>query len=105
MKELIERLSRLTEHANANGHNRIHLPSRDVEAALEALKQSQWISVEERLPEEDGFYFVMVSIETSAGEREVYPESSWWNFQLKWCGDFAEGITHWKPISPPESKP
>ena len=64
--------------------------------AISALReQPRWISVEERLPEEDGFYLVYGPF--------IYRDTKWYdrkNFsQYFWKHD----VTHWMPLpEPPE---
>ena len=64
--------------------------------AISALReQPRWVSVEERLPEEDGFYLVYGPF--------IYRDTKWYdrrNFsQYFWKHD----VTHWMPLpEPPE---
>lgn len=61
----------------------------------EATKKVGWISVEERLPEEDGFYLVW--------GPTIYTDTKWYDqrslAQYLWKHD----VTHWMPLpKPPE---
>ena len=63
--------------------------------AISALReQPRWISVDERLPEKDGFYLVW-------GPPAIYTETKWYDqgtlAQYFWKRD----ITHWMPMPEP----
>lgn len=70
----------------------------ELESELQKLKseqQPEWISVEDRLPEEDGSYAVIYD-----GLKKVYV----YYFESKSQG-FNENITHWMPLpEPPKPK-
>lgn len=54
--------------------------------AIEALKETQWISVTDRLPEKPGYYMIYV--------EGFLPAISW--FDEKCWG--LRKVTHWKPL-------
>ena len=65
----------------------------------------EWISVEERLPEENGHYLVyevcahggMVSL----FEQHLNGRAIWYKYDSEY-GDFeVTGVTHWMPLPPP----
>ena len=72
----------------------------------EEVKQlREWISVEERLPEDN----VKVLILSSDGESMLIcyrnakmKEYIWWDTMFS---QSIENVTHWKPLPPPPSKP
>lgn len=59
-------------------------------------KQSEWISVEERLPEEDGYYLVY----TKYGYIEVERYKTWDDDDLDggYWWEFEGLVTHWMPL-------
>lgn len=69
-------------------------------------KQSEWISVEERLPQVTGKYICCVK--DKRGNTWTVPAD--WNLEMKmWFGEFGEiknMVTHWMPLPEPpkESK-
>ena len=73
-------------------------------------KQSEWISVEERLPEEGGTYLVVLK-EKHECEKEWNYHVDVASFTFEWdCifHDWDEGqgieITHWMPLPEPPKK-
>lgn len=68
--------------------------------AIEALQNSQWIPCSERLPEEDGRYFVTrydYVTESSFVDILWYEKHTWWNRRI--VGDFA--VKAWMPLPEP----
>tara|TARA_R110002020_G_scaffold457907_1_gene675008 strand:+ start:1296 stop:1580 length:285 start_codon:yes stop_codon:yes gene_type:complete len=66
----------------------------------EHASQDKWISVEERLPEEEGLYLVF----------RKNPEQGTYKYDIEWLKRTYEGelfwydylfITHWQPLTPP----
>jgi hypothetical protein len=79
----------------------VHAQS-ELDNAVAALKQAlpQWVSIEDRLPEEDGEYLVYVKWLNSLAEWVL--EQMLWNFEDgKWGEDEDVIITHWMPLPPP----
>ena len=67
--------------------------------------QQKWIPVSERLPEEDGEYFVSVRYKYVKGYESVCTEYGEWNdgswiYDPEYCGE-AEGIIAWMPLPEP----
>jgi Protein of unknown function (DUF551). len=65
-------------------------------AEIDRLKRGGWISVEERLPEKEGRYFVTDSKEVGEGvllDGKLYACDS--------APIFTEDITHWMPLPEP----
>lgn len=64
-------------------------------------KQSEWISVEERLPQVTGKYICCVK--DKRGNTWTVPAD--WNLEMKmWFGEFGEiksMVTHWMPLPEP----
>lgn len=58
------------------------------------LEKHRWISVEERLPEETGYYQVLRYHNPYPTTREYYKEEGWISRDV---------VTHWKPIILPEN--
>ncbi len=83
----------------------------DVQAALDlaisALSRDRWISVEERLPEENGFYLVKVeSPHIPVRAYEYKPDMGWDGNDRLWKGYdgsyvFDHFVTHWMPLPEP----
>jgi hypothetical protein len=101
MSELIERLKREAAFLDRSASMReAHLKDllRDCK---EALQQSQWVSVEDRLPES--------GIEVLTWGSHSHPSISYYStLDSKW-NDAADpawltGITHWMPLPTPPAK-
>ena len=77
-----------------------------LEVAIEALKQTQWIPCEERLPEEDGQYLITVKYVHVDGYEDIYAEhgdwadGKWDMFCFGHCGK-VESILAWMPLPKP----
>ena len=68
-------------------------------------KQSEWISVEERLPQVTGKY--ICGVKDKDGNTWTVPAD--WSLEMKrWFGEFGEiknTVTHWMPLpEPPKMK-
>lgn len=59
------------------------------------VKQSPWISVEERLPENDENNF-FINCRSNAVGTAYYKDGNWYS---SYSGEVIYGITHWLPIS------
>ena len=80
----------------------------DLEKQLQA---EQWVSVEDRLPEESGFYLLSLKTTISAGDftaayGHVSEDPLHAGF-YSWIGDYhrehlPKDVTHWKPITKPK---
>lgn len=72
-----------------------------------ALERDRWISVEERLPEENGYYLVKVcSPHIPVRAYEYKPDREWGGFDTLWKGYdgsyvFDHFVTHWMPLPEP----
>jgi hypothetical protein len=82
------------------------------EMAIEALKGNQWVSVEERLPEEDGRYLVVLR-KRKDGEETVetrimrFLDSAWKypHFVPEWLNnEIIQVVTHWMPLPEPPAQ-
>ena len=74
-------------------------------------KQSEWISVEDRLPEKQGRFLVYAQLPTHAGvllvnytpkykfgEKTLMGRAVWFSYDSEW-GDYEiKGVTHWMPL-------
>lgn len=68
---------------------------------IATLPSSQWISVEDRLPEEDGIYLVVLAHDRGHCIHQDVISFEWLN--RNWLGILEELITHWQPLAaPPE---
>lgn len=68
-------------------------------------KQSKWISVEERLP--DNYQEVLVYRGCHKGLMNVYTytcNNQWEDEYGYWNGTDSEGITHWMPLPMPPTE-
>jgi hypothetical protein len=78
----------------------------ELDKAVNALKQalSQWVSVKDDLPKDEGEYLVYVKWLNPLGEWVL--EQMLWDFENgKWGEDEDVIITHWMPLpAPPESE-
>lgn len=66
------------------------------------MKNNGWISVKERLPEEDVRVLIAVKRDrhpVSVGYRSDYPDRSWYDNIEEFAVE-AEDITHWMPLPP-----
>lgn len=60
--------------------------------------QPKWISVEERLPEEEGIYIVYIT----RIRGDTFIGTDYYDFSNHWCGEgWYDGrcVTHWMPFS------
>ena len=66
----------------------------ELEAELQQAREAErWIPVEERLPDEEGYYMARIMIEARFWRREAFysPGNGW---------DTGYTVTHWKVLSP-----
>lgn len=70
-------------------------------------KKSVWISVDERLPEESGYFLVYISRESEGFRVQAYyycEDDTWENGDTMASSEYY-GVTHWMPLpEPPETK-
>lgn len=63
-------------------------------------KQSEWISVEERLPEKSGYY--LICQKSSLWCEEIIQTARWnissQRFRGAQAGCFMDNVTHWMPL-------
>jgi hypothetical protein len=77
--------------------------------ALEGQKGSQWVSVEERLPTEDGRYLVVLHTKQDEEERVKttimrFLDGAWKypRYVPEWLNDeITQTVTHWMPLPEP----
>jgi len=67
-------------------------------AMEEYRNQSRWISVEERLPERNGYYFTWCAMPEEPGLIHYHKDTGWQN------GFYNEKVTHWQLLSKPEER-
>jgi hypothetical protein len=90
-KELVQLLSDMAEGDLAEGAEVVDHPAYIAAYRITQLRASPWISVEDRLPEEQGFYFSL----DDCGRGNV----DWFSGK-----DFEnEYLTHWMPIPPTQA--
>jgi hypothetical protein len=93
MNELIERIK--TYIPKGDGYNDQF--AHDLAEVVEALQQSQWVSVEDELPETDGAYLCRKR-DSQFTSYEVFIWASMWRTI------YRHGITHWMPLPTPPAK-
>lgn len=81
-----------------------YLIANGVTIASESLRpKAEWISVEDRLPNESGYYLIHQKAESWFGE--VIQTARWNKTAQKFCGAqagcFMEFVTHWMPLPEP----
>lgn len=107
-EQQIDEKHELSESIYMSGHG---LDRKDSDDIAEQLyyegyrKQSDWISVDERLPQVTGKYICCVK--DKCGNTWTVPAD--WNLEMKmWFGEFGEiknMVTHWMPLpEPPKMK-
>lgn len=75
--------------------------------SIAELERDRWISVEERLPEENGYYLVKVcSPHIPVRAYEYKPDREWDDNDKLWKGYdgsyvFDHFVTHWRPLPEP----
>ena len=86
------------------------LGMRDRITALQSQLDAKWISVEERLPEDQQEVLIVVpsiNLHTKAERQDVFHANFWEESKtMASCeeGDFEDGeYTHWQPLPPPPS--
>lgn len=68
--------------------------------------RADWISVEERLPETEGWYLVYTAPDKkhrSVNKAEFFKGFEWNNFEPYWhgAGGNLSNVTHWMPLPEP----
>lgn len=58
-----------------------------------------WIPVDERLPEEDGFYLVSLNIATDIDEIKV--SRAWFSENTKVFAEYGKAVIAWMPLPEP----
>lgn len=58
-----------------------------------------WIPVEERPPEEDGFYLVSLSIDTDIDEMKV--QKAWFSEKSRLFPSYGKAVIAWQPLPEP----
>lgn len=80
---------------------------------LEVLPDNGWISVKDRLPEDDGKYVVWSDGELNICEYDVesqtfgdtfYDYDEMYSKLLCWDDDINKFVTHWLPTKPPKGE-
>ncbi len=71
------------------------------------IENTEWISVDERLPEESGYFLVYISRESEGFRVNAYyycEDEMWENGDTMASSEYF-GITHWMPLpEPPKMK-
>ena len=92
-----EAIRRLDVYSSTNGSglctDKQHNEAKQI--AIEALEQTRWIPVSERLPEEDDFYLVTAKVgnELIIDISEYTPKTDFW--------DIPHEIVAWMPLPKP----
>lgn len=81
-----------------------------IDRLRKAEAASKWISVDERLPEEEGWYAVMVGDPDDIGwETRCWWRALWKSAEQEWSSaepvEDGQPVTHWKYIAAPDSAP
>lgn len=58
--------------------------------------KARWISVEERLPEKNGYYIAWCIAPNEPGLINYHPSTGWQN------GFYNDRVTHWQEVTPPK---
>ena len=71
-----------------------------------AGEKEDWISVDERLPEESGRYWCYVKETNSLGKSHFQWNCFYHDKEKRWSDDFVSmNVTHWRPLpSPPKTR-
>jgi len=89
---------------NADGSYNIRLYSSNKEEillaeAIATLSKDKWININDKLPEEGDWYFVVTHNETGKRIAQMlFLDSKADNFWLSIAGDWGNNITHWQPL-------
>jgi len=111
MKELIEKLENAENAIKLVGTPdwNVDLTKEEVDLLLQSLQQSEWVKVEERLPENN--LIVMVSCEhgVTMATLQKFKNGSclWWaviNIGTYEDSTNADYVTHWMPLPTPPNK-
>ena len=99
---LIEKLELEKECWHDDGENNVH---RVIDDCIDIVKQhSEWISVDERLPNEDGEYLVYVDATKFKGGKFIDMEFFKTSIN-EFCYFMGEAeVTHWQPLPQPPSE-
>ena len=102
MSTLIEKLELEKECRHDDGENNVH---RIIDDCIDIVKQhSDWISVDERLPNEDGECLVYVDATKFKGGKFIDMEFFKTSINA-FCYFMGEAeVTHWMPLPQPPSE-
>ena len=110
MEKLVKIVCDAMESDGCIGHCN-HSPCFEVERVVNALLDNgvtvqEWISVEDRLPEEEGWYLVFTTPnrEHKSINKAMFCKGyAWGNFEPYWrgAGGHWANVTHWMPIPLP----
>lgn len=70
-----------------------------VEAIIRQHMNDGWISVEERLPKEDGFYLVSLNLPTD--DCEIKVSRAWFGEKSKTFSEYGKVVIAWQPLPEP----
>lgn len=103
MKELIEKLEQIKQIDLAKNQVKIILTKEEIDQAIQALSQSEWISVEDRLPEIN--YASMSKQILSHSDLGLFA-LNYYDFELKrfTSTNYIGNITHWQPLPTPPNE-
>lgn len=76
---------------------------RCIEEAPTITPPNEWVSVEEKLPE-DNTQVLMWSARWKIAEAGIYYNQHFWVYSEIGDGYIADNITHWMPVSSPPDK-
>lgn len=102
MKQTLEEAAKeywdkwLEENPNANHTRIVSLGFAFIAGAEWQSKQSPWISVKERLPNNDNNVLVCNNRSHFVGIANYYKKPSTWG--IAYSGSEIRGVTHWCPI-------
>ncbi len=70
-------------------------------------EKCDWISVEERFPDESDIYIVSGTNPGTPNIHKRWRSMAYWNAKLQyWDCAFSKHVTHWRPLpDPPEEQP
>lgn len=70
-----------------------------VQDIIQKHMNGDWIPVEDRLPEEDGFYLVSLDIPTNIDDLKV--SKTWFSEKTKSFSEYGKRVTAWRSIPDP----
>ena len=98
---LIERAKQTVKIIERNYDRHVDLFSIDMQEfgviheMLEALEQSQWVSVSDNMPA------IGEIVQVAGGRAYLDVNAAWWTVEESPPRKIQWNVTHWKPITPP----